>query len=467
MPKRPAATLASAAAEKPTKATAEKRAVGTNASGPSKKRRRSNNVSLINFDELFHTGVQYASDCQTKITPIYRDALAISRRAHANARDTQQLAECTDAMHALVTTLAAKIPACHSLVEHLLGPLSATARCDDRFVQSVLHYISREQDKLVRFIDDAHKLYMQYAQLPLENTCNETLEHRELRHSLIRLLCDLNVPFLDCQGDKVQAMIALRENVCSASDSGAASLGPQQTQAVAGQPVCRVCKRGLLVFYRLDAVDICQQCGATLGAGVVDDVLPPRKSHKGVPSGVSVQKKRPGYQRITFLRDWLRKVQAKSRKEVPAEVSDAVFREARRLRYHTLDTRTVHKLLKRLHLSEYYECDVQLAVHFNNVPAVTFSEDEIQTFESMFLEAEPLFNACPMRIKNRTNFLSYSFFLYKVCEMLGWTDYLPLFRLLRGPANLTNHNHTWEWMCKHKTTEPLWPYIETVAPLSR
>lgn len=402
--------------------------------------KRAANIPLYNFDELFSAGLEWASERQALLAALLHDigSAPLSRQ------------RCKE----LVTPEFE-----HCWREGLKFILTASNSDDDTSALTV-RYLRRELDLHVRFVSDAHTLHAQYARETAAVAAaaeTESATARELRLELIRALCRIRAPFINRDDERTVALISELEQPAHST----AAVTTTAASSSSSEPTCRICKRGLLVYYKLDAVDVCQSCGAVEEVGIAEDVMPPPVSHKGVPSGVSVQKKRPGYARITFFREWLRKVQAKSRKNIPPIVFDRVFSHAKRAGYTTLEKRDVRKILKVLKLNDYYDADVTLAMHFNNVPVVDFSEQEVATFVRMFEEAEDLFERCPSDVKRRKNFLSYSYFLYKVCEMLEWDAYLPSFPLLSGAKNLRDHDRVWKWMCEHKTTEPLWTFYLT------
>jgi hypothetical protein len=59
---------------------------------------------------------------------------------------------------------------------------------------------------------------------------------------------------------------------------------------------------------------------------------------------------------------------------------------------------------------------------------------------------------------NRKNFLSYSFVLYKMCELLSEDKYLPCFPLLKSREKLYIQDQIWENICR----ELQWQFIRTI-----
>jgi hypothetical protein len=58
----------------------------------------------------------------------------------------------------------------------------------------------------------------------------------------------------------------------------------------------------------------------------------------------------------------------------------------------------------------------------------------------------------------RRNFLSYSYVLFKFCQLLGWTQYLQYFSLLKGKEKLRKMDEIWRGIC----LEMEWDFIPSL-----
>ena len=67
----------------------------------------------------------------------------------------------------------------------------------------------------------------------------------------------------------------------------------------------------------------------------------------------------------------------------------------------------------------------------------------------------PFDKHCP---EERKNFLSYSYVLYKFCELLSEDEYLPCFPLLKSKEKLYQQDVIWKKICK----ELQWEFIATI-----
>jgi len=74
----------------------------------------------------------------------------------------------------------------------------------------------------------------------------------------------------------------------------------------------------------------------------------------------------------------------------------------------------------------------------------------------MFKDIQKPFDThCPAE---RKNFLSYSYVLYKFCELLSEDEYLQYFPLLKSKEKLYQQDVIWKMICQ----DLMWEFIPTV-----
>ena len=61
-------------------------------------------------------------------------------------------------------------------------------------------------------------------------------------------------------------------------------------------------------------------------------------------------------------------------------------------------------------------------------------------------------------IKGRKNFLSYSYILYKFCELLELDELANLFPMLKSREKLKEQDNLWEKICNYLN----WEYIPSI-----
>ena len=218
-------------------------------------------------------------------------------------------------------------------------------------------------------------------------------------------------------------------------------------------------------------VETCKSCGSTdryvdhrssqyvcYACGVcefyVGDELTYKEEQESMEKIVS-----NSYKRDNHLNEWILQFQGRETTNIPKEVIEQLRSEFKKQKIKDLkdiSQTKVKGLLRKLRLSKYYEHSAYITNILNgfNPPQMPQSlEDKLR---HMFREIqEPFDKHCP---STRSNFLSYSYVLYKFCELLGEDIYLPYFPLLKSKEKLRQQDVIWKAICG----EVLWEYIGTI-----
>ena len=206
-----------------------------------------------------------------------------------------------------------------------------------------------------------------------------------------------------------------------------------------------------MVFSQNEAVFTCVKCGHQEFILIDSD----KPSYKDPPREVSYY----AYKRINHFNEWLAQFQAKESTEIPQEVFNVILVELKKERI--LDTKNIkqtkiREILKKLKLNKYYEHVPHIINRLNGQNAPIMSREVEEKLRYMFKEIQPSFQAhCP---EGRNNFLSYSYVLYKFCELLELDEYLPCFPLLKNRDKLYVQDKIWELIC----TDLSWQYIKSI-----
>lgn len=212
-------------------------------------------------------------------------------------------------------------------------------------------------------------------------------------------------------------------------------------------PACEV----EMIFSANEAVFTCAKCGYQDFVLIDSD----KPSYKDPPREVSYY----AYKRINHFNEWLAQFQAKESTEIPQEVYDAILVELKKERimdFRTLKASKVKEILKKLKFNKYYEHIPHIINRLNGQTAPVMSREVEERLRFMFKEIQPSFQAhCP---KGRSNFLSYSYVLYKFCELLELDEYLPCFPLLKNRDKLYVQDKIWQKICQ----DLKWEFIRSI-----
>lgn len=155
------------------------------------------------------------------------------------------------------------------------------------------------------------------------------------------------------------------------------------------------------------------------------------------------------YKRINHFNEWLQQVQAKENFEIPSDVLEKVMQELHRQRVVNLSDITpkrVREVLKTLKLRKAYEHVAQITSKLTGTKPLRVPPEAEEMCRLMFIAVQPAFEKhCP---KDRKNFLSYSYCLYKFFELLGYTQFLDSFTLLKGRDKLARQDEIFKLICE-------------------
>jgi hypothetical protein len=116
----------------------------------------------------------------------------------------------------------------------------------------------------------------------------------------------------------------------------------------------------------------------------------------------------------------------------------------------------VREILKKLKLNKYYEHVPHIINRLNGHNAPIMSREVEEKLRYMFKEIQPSFQL--HRTEGRNNFLSYSYVLYKFCELLELDEHLPCFPLLKNRDKLYVQDKIWQKIC----ADLKWEFIRSI-----
>ena len=214
--------------------------------------------------------------------------------------------------------------------------------------------------------------------------------------------------------------------------------------------MCPHCGSLDLVFEEELSESVCSNCAAS------EYVL---GSYLGFKEEQETNVTNYSYKRENHFNEWIAQFQAKERTSVPDTVIDQLKIEVKKQRLKAPDDIThkkVRELLKKLGFNKYYEHTPYITTILCGVQPPTMPFELEEKLRLMFLQIQHPFELhCP---KDRKNFLSYSYVLYKFCELLGEDDYLKCFPLLKSKDKLWKQDQIWK-----KIAEELrWEFIPTI-----
>jgi predicted nucleic acid-binding Zn-ribbon protein len=200
-----------------------------------------------------------------------------------------------------------------------------------------------------------------------------------------------------------------------------------------------------------EGILVCPRCGSEEYALVVSDF----PSFRDPPK----ERNNYAYKKINHLNEILNQFQAKESTIIPEEVINEVVLEIRKRRITNIADLTeedIRQILKKLNRSKYYEHRAHILSRLNGNPPPTITPEIEEKIRTMFQDIQaPFLLYCP---NDRTNFLSYSYILYKFFELLELDEYKIYFPLLKSRDRLIAHDQIWAKICEYLH----WEFIRSV-----
>ena len=165
------------------------------------------------------------------------------------------------------------------------------------------------------------------------------------------------------------------------------------------------------------------------------------------------------YKRTNHFKEWIYQIQGREGISIPDEIISGVLAEIKKERITDKDCITYDKMkefLKKLKLNKYYEHIPNIITRITGEKRLTINSELENKLLQMFNEIQaPFEKYCP---KTRKNFLSYSYTLYKIFQLLEKNEYLKYFPLLKSREKMYEQDEIWKNICK----ELNWKFISSM-----
>ena len=217
--------------------------------------------------------------------------------------------------------------------------------------------------------------------------------------------------------------------------------------------VCSRCPESN-VFHFSDTSDlVCDNCGMII-ATLISEELTYREEQETSEKIVNYS-----YKRENHFNEWLSQFQAQETTNIPQDVIDQLRTELKKIKIKVVEEITharVRSLLKKLKLNKYYEHVPYITNILSGISPPKMPQELEERLRIMFKDIQkPFDDNCP---SERKNFLSYSYVLYKFCELLSEDKYLKYFPLLKSKEKLYQQDVIWKKICE----DLRWEYIPTI-----
>tara|TARA_B110000503_G_scaffold116469_1_gene175630 strand:+ start:8791 stop:9735 length:945 start_codon:yes stop_codon:yes gene_type:complete len=216
---------------------------------------------------------------------------------------------------------------------------------------------------------------------------------------------------------------------------------------------CPNCVDSNIIHVRDVSDLVCEECGMVVAAHINEELTYKEEQE------TSEKIVNYSYKRENHFNEWLSQFQAQETTTIPVEVMEQLRSELKKIKIKKLEDIThakIRGLLKKLRLNKYYEHVPYITNILNGIKPPNMPAELEECLRLMFKDIQkPFDDNCPTE---RKNFLSYSYVLYKFCELLSEDQYLQYFPLLKSKEKLYHQDVIWKKMCH----DLKWEFIPTI-----
>lgn len=185
---------------------------------------------------------------------------------------------------------------------------------------------------------------------------------------------------------------------------------------------------------------MCHGCGWSKKVMITDDT--PDYNEVTVETGYVK------YRRINHIREWISQFQGRTKTQIDEDVYDRILVELKKERITNLAELTpakMRKILRRLRLNKYYEHIPQIISQLTGLPPPKITKEIENKLCEMFQQIQAPFQECNT---GRKNFLSYSYVLHKLTQLLELHEFQHSFNLLKSRQKLREQDRIWKFICE-------------------
>jgi Poxvirus Late Transcription Factor VLTF3 like len=223
---------------------------------------------------------------------------------------------------------------------------------------------------------------------------------------------------------------------------------PVEVKAMSNE-ICEECD-DIMVLEQRSSILICAFCGNW------KHYLDGTSSHMAY--GEEVEFTAFAYLRMNHFNERLTYSQAKESTRINQEDVNKVMDRLIEHRITDVEKITMeltYTMMKELKMRHIYKQNAQLWCRITSKQPKRMSPEQEERLRSMFRAVNRLWPK--YKPKERKNFLSYNYNLFKFCELLGMDDFCSLYKLLKGERKLNRQDEIFKQICEDPALQ--WQFI--------
>jgi Zn finger protein HypA/HybF involved in hydrogenase expression len=199
---------------------------------------------------------------------------------------------------------------------------------------------------------------------------------------------------------------------------------------------------------------VCRICGESQTILVESDIPNYKEDSNDTKTYVA-------YKTMNHFNEWLNKIQGKEVIELSDEVCDKIKKEISKYNLNgnpqNIPPQNMREILSKLGLNKYYDDIPYIIFKTTGKEPPIISREQEEKLRQMFREVQEPFKI--YKPKDRRNLISYSYIIYKLCELTELDYILPFITLLKSDQKIKDMDiNIWKKICTHLN----WEFIPSI-----
>jgi hypothetical protein len=166
------------------------------------------------------------------------------------------------------------------------------------------------------------------------------------------------------------------------------------------------------------------------------------------------------YKTMNHFNEWLNKIQGKEVIDLSDEVCNQIKKEINKYDLkgnpQNITPNYMREILRKLSLNKYYDDIPYIIFKTTNKEPPQLQREQEEKLRSMFREVQEPFKIYKPNV--RKNLISYSYIIYKLCELIELDYILPFIHLLKSDQKIKDMDIIWKKICLHLN----WEFIPSI-----
>jgi hypothetical protein len=217
--------------------------------------------------------------------------------------------------------------------------------------------------------------------------------------------------------------------------------------------LCEKCKDEMILDLH-NGLLVCRICGESQTILVESDIPNYKEECNDTKTYVA-------YKTMNHFNEWLNKIQGKEVIELSDEVCEKIKKEINKYNLNgsllNITPQNMREILNKLGLNKYYDDIPYIIFKTTGKEPPQISREKEEKLRQMFREVQEPFKI--YKPKDRRNLISYSYIIYKLCELIELDYILPFITLLKSDQKIKDMDiNIWKKICTHLN----WEFIPSI-----